>query len=85
MYYIVLLFYKKEIYYEYKDNFKVPIDLFAGIKILAIELIPCVQFLAHLARALKWNCTRAYKDTDDILLRPLHMLEQMVNIRRSVT
>ncbi len=35
---------------------------------LGIELIPCVQFLAHLTMALKWKCARAYRDTEDILL-----------------
>lgn len=33
-----------------------------------IEVIPCVQTLAHLSTALRWPDFRGYKDTDDILL-----------------
>ena len=33
-----------------------------------IELIPCIQTLAHLAPTLRWECFDAIKDTDDILL-----------------
>lgn len=35
---------------------------------LGIELIPCVQTLAHLSSALRWNCFDGIKDTGDILL-----------------
>ncbi len=35
---------------------------------LGIELVPCVQFLGHLATALRWNCTAPYRDTPNILL-----------------
>lgn len=43
-------------------------DMDAYAKTLGIELIPCVQFLAHLTMALKWKCARDYRDTEDILL-----------------
>ncbi|SFJ51576.1 Glycosyl hydrolase family 20, catalytic domain [Halobacillus dabanensis] len=33
-----------------------------------IEVIPCIQTLAHLKEALKWNDTTHIRDTDDILL-----------------
>lgn len=33
-----------------------------------IEVIPCVQALAHLTTALRWPDFRGYKDTDDILM-----------------
>lgn len=36
--------------------------------LFGIELIPCVQFLGHLATALRWHATASYRDTPDILL-----------------
>lgn len=33
-----------------------------------IETIPCIQTLAHLPRALQWNCYQDIRDTPDILL-----------------
>ncbi|MGG3468197.1 beta-N-acetylhexosaminidase [Neobacillus pocheonensis] len=33
-----------------------------------IEMIPCIQTLAHLTEALKWNYAAKIKDTSDILL-----------------
>ena len=41
-------------------------DEYAGA--FGIELIPCIQLLGHLAKALKWNWARDIRDTDDILL-----------------
>ncbi len=35
---------------------------------LGIELIPCVQFLGHLATYLRWYATNPYKDTANVLL-----------------
>nr|WP_309098515.1 beta-N-acetylhexosaminidase [Fredinandcohnia onubensis] len=35
---------------------------------LGIEMIPCIQTLAHLKEALKWGYANEIKDTDDILL-----------------
>jgi hypothetical protein len=35
---------------------------------LGIELIPCVQTLAHLSQTLKWNYAIEFRDTADILL-----------------
>lgn len=34
---------------------------------LGIELIPCIQTLAHLERFLRWPCTREMQDTDHVL------------------
>ncbi|MEH7380549.1 beta-N-acetylhexosaminidase [Bacillus sp. JJ1533] len=33
-----------------------------------IEMVPCIQTLAHLTEALKWNYAAAVRDTSDILL-----------------
>ncbi|PWW28241.1 glycosyl hydrolase family 20 [Cytobacillus oceanisediminis] len=33
-----------------------------------IEMIPCIQTLAHLSTYLKWSHTKDFKDTDDVLL-----------------
>ncbi|WP_276357122.1 beta-N-acetylhexosaminidase [Cohnella caldifontis] len=35
---------------------------------LGIELVPCIQTLAHLTEALKWNYAADMRDTPDILL-----------------
>lgn len=35
---------------------------------LGIEMVPCIQALAHLTEALKWNYAAEIKDTADILL-----------------
>jgi hypothetical protein len=35
---------------------------------LGIEMIPCIQTLAHLTEALKWNYAGKMRDTEDILL-----------------
>ncbi|MCH1624501.1 beta-N-acetylhexosaminidase [Fredinandcohnia quinoae] len=35
---------------------------------IGIEMIPCIQTLAHLKEALKWGYANDIKDTDDILL-----------------
>ncbi|MBS4207921.1 beta-N-acetylhexosaminidase [Bacillus sp. FJAT-50079] len=41
-------------------------DLYAAA--LGIEMIPCIQTLAHLTEALKWNYAAPIRDTADILL-----------------
>lgn len=47
-----------------------------------IEMIPCIQTLAHLQEALKWNYAGNMKDTDDILLvgaeETYEFIEEMV-------
>ena len=35
---------------------------------LGIELIPCIQTLGHLARALHWPCMESLRDTADVLM-----------------
>ncbi|MDD6615968.1 MAG: beta-N-acetylhexosaminidase [Lachnospiraceae bacterium] len=42
-------------------------ELDAYAQLFGIELIPCIQTLAHLRNALKWPMGKALKDTDDIL------------------
>ena len=36
--------------------------------IFGIEMIPCIQTLAHLRSALRWGCMKEIKDTEDVLL-----------------
>lgn len=36
--------------------------------IFGIEMIPCIQTLAHLTSALRWEYTREFKDTANVLL-----------------
>ncbi|HEY4538301.1 MAG TPA: beta-N-acetylhexosaminidase [Erysipelothrix sp.] len=43
-------------------------ELDAYAQIFGIELIPCIQTLAHLENALKWFTMRNLRDTEDILL-----------------
>ncbi len=49
---------------------------------LGIELIPCVQALAHLERFLRWPSTESIKDTDIILLsgdaKVNELIEEMI-------
>ena len=33
-----------------------------------IEIIPCIQTLAHLERMLRWNCYKPLLDCDNIIL-----------------
>jgi hexosaminidase len=35
---------------------------------LGIEIVPCIQTLAHLKNAIKWNYASGMRDTEDILL-----------------
>jgi N-acetyl-beta-hexosaminidase len=47
-----------------------------------IEIIPCIQTLAHLEQVLKWNYANNMKDTSDILLaecdETYHFIEEMI-------
>lgn len=49
---------------------------------LGIELIPCIQTLAHMERALQWAPMDRYKDTHDILMvgedSTYELLEQLI-------
>lgn len=36
--------------------------------VLGIELVPCIQTLAHLSQTLRWNYSIEFRDTSDILL-----------------
>lgn len=50
--------------------------------IFGIEIIPCIQTLAHLTEALKWNYASQIKDTADILLageeKTYNFIEDMI-------
>jgi len=46
---------------------------------LGIEMIPCIQTLAHLTVALKWNYASSIKDTSDILLAGSEETYEFVN------
>ena len=52
-----------------------------------IELIPCIQTLAHMAAALRWECFDDMKDTEDILLcdneKTFHLIEAMIRACRN--
>ena len=43
-------------------------DMVAYADIWGIEVIPCIQTLAHLAKTLKWRYTMKMQDTGDVLL-----------------
>lgn len=47
-----------------------------------IEMIPCIQTLAHLERALQWPCMKKYCDTEDILMvgaeETYHFIREML-------
>lgn len=50
--------------------------------LFGIELIPCIQTLAHLGKALRWECFHSITDFDDILLAEedasYELIEEMV-------
>jgi hypothetical protein len=50
--------------------------------VFGIEIIPCIQTLAHLYAALKWENDNELKDTDDILLvgsdKTYEFIEEMI-------
>ena len=52
-----------------------------------IELIPCMQTLAHLSPTLRWQCFDSIKDTDDILLcgeeKTYEFIEAMIRACRN--
>lgn len=56
------------------------IDDYADI--FGIEIIPCIQTLAHLERFLRWNVTSDIRDTSDILLagdpKTYELIEKMI-------
>lgn len=55
--------------------------------IFGIEMIPCIQTLAHLAMALKWGYAKELRDTADILLagdpKTYHFIESMIKAASS--
>lgn len=55
--------------------------------IFGIEMIPCIQTLAHLAMALKWGYASEIRDTADILLagdpKTYHFIESMIKAASS--
>ncbi|MEG0012734.1 MAG: beta-N-acetylhexosaminidase [Cellulosilyticaceae bacterium] len=55
---------------------------------LGIELIPCIQTLAHLNQTLRWDYTKEIRDIDDIFLvgakETYDLVEKMLGSLRSV-
>lgn len=54
---------------------------------LGIEVIPCIQTLAHLKQTLKWSYANEIKDTEDVLLvgkeKTYNFIKEMIkNIRK---
>lgn len=49
---------------------------------LGIEMIPCIQTLAHMPRVLQWQCYEDVSDTEDILLagepKTYRLLEELI-------
>ena len=65
-------------------------EIVAYAGLFGIEVVPCIQTLAHLPYALRWRCADEIKDTDDILLideeKTYEFIEQMIKaIRESFT
>lgn len=62
-------------------------ELDAYAKGYGVELIPCMQTLAHLATTLRWDCFQNIKDTDDILLcgeeKTYEFIEAMIRACRN--
>lgn len=50
--------------------------------IFGIEVIPCIQALAHIEQYLNWNCAKEIKDTRDVLLvgeeKTYKLIEKMI-------
>ena len=55
---------------------------------LGIEVIPCIQTLAHLKQTLKWDYAKDMKDTQDVLLvgeeKTYKFIEAMISTLRQV-
>ncbi|MPQ44089.1 beta-N-acetylhexosaminidase [Clostridium tarantellae] len=55
---------------------------------LGIEVVPCIQTLAHLKQTLRWEYAKNIKDTEDVLLvgekNTYKFIESMVSTLRSV-
>jgi hypothetical protein len=55
--------------------------------LFGIEMIPCIQTLAHLEQALKWNYAASIRDTSDILLvgdeKTYEFVERMIRAASS--
>lgn len=51
-------------------------------EVFGVEIVPCIQTLAHLTAALKWNYAANIKDTEDILLvgeeKTYEFIEEMI-------
>lgn len=66
-----------------KDEIK---DLVAYGEKFGIELVPCIQTLAHLESTLRWGYANGMKDTNDILLideeKTYEFIEEMIKTSR---
>ena len=49
---------------------------------LGVEIVPCIQTLAHLTQALKWDVMAEYRDSEDILLadtdKTYELIEELI-------
>ena len=55
-------------------------------ELLGIELIPCIQTLAHLNAIFEWPAFAPYKDCDDILITgEAHVFEMIENIFKTMS
>ena len=63
-------------------------DIVSYCKELGMEIIPCIQTLAHLAPIFKWNAYKGIHDTDDIMLvgdeRTYELIENMFKTLRLI-
>ncbi len=66
-----------------KDEIK---DIVAYGEKFGVELVPCIQTLAHLKNALRWGYADGMKDTNDILLideeKTYEFIEEMIKTAR---
>lgn len=66
-----------------KDEIK---ELVAYGEIFGVELVPCIQTLAHLSSTLRWSYANGMKDTNDILLideeKTYEFIEEMIKTVR---
>lgn len=66
-----------------KDEIK---ELVAYGEIFGVELVPCIQTLAHLSSTLRWGYANGMKDTNDILLideeKTYEFIEEMIKTAR---
>lgn len=57
-------------------------------EIFGIEVVPCIQTLAHQRKAIQWDYAKDFTDTDDILLvgeeKTYEYIEEMIKVSRKL-